>query len=289
MKEGGDSELSWAREALRRDQLRATFDERRPGLWEWAIPTGRIACSPGFELIHYLVPGTFAGTYEAFLDLVHPGDRESFAAAVSQALKQKSNFCVEYRIALPDNTHRLIESRGLVTCDSQGNAQRVVGVCSDITERRQTLDSLHRVGERYGSIIEVANEGVWLLDTQRRTVYANWRLSLMLGYPADRLVGRRLSEFCFPDDCQAAKDRVEMTLDGTMQEFEFRFRHRDDSEVLVFACMAPARVAQGNIIGVLGLFWDISARKKAEQALRQSEERFRQLTEHLVCSGLLTH
>ena len=260
----------------RNDRLRVTL-----GLWDWDIPTGRIVCSPGLELIHDRVPGTFAGTYEGLLNLVHPDDREHFAAALTQAVEQKSDFCVEYRIALSDDTARWVESRGRVAGDGRGSAHRVVGVCMDITERRQTLDSLRLGAEPNHSIVEAANEGVWLLDTHRRTVYANSRLSFMLGYTTDELAGRRLPEFCFPDDVQAARNHIERSLRGIMEEFEFRFRRKDGSEVLVFASIAPARVARSSTIGVLGLFWDVSARRNAEQALRESAERFRQLTEYL--------
>jgi PAS domain S-box-containing protein len=251
------------------------------GLWEWDVATGRIACSPGLELIHHRVPGTFTGTYEGLLDLVHPDDRERFAEAISRALEQKEEFCIEYRIAFSDHSARWAESRGRVARDSEGSARRLVGVCTDITERRQTLDSLHYGAEPYRSIVEATTEGVWLLDTQRRTVYANWRVSLMLGFTADELAGRKLAEFCFPDDVPAAKNYVELSLRGSAEEFEFRFRHKDGNEVVVFVSMAPARIAGGSTIGVLGLFWDVTARKRAEQALHQSEERFRQLAEHL--------
>ncbi len=261
--------------------LRIALGAGRVGIWEWDIPTGRIICSPSVELIHYRVPGTFAGTYDALLDMVHPSDRERFDAAVSHALEQKSDYCLEYRAASPDDTVRWVEGRGRVDVDSRlGRAPRMIGVCADITERRQTLDSLRRGAEPYRSIVEAANEGVWLLDTHGRTLYVNWRLSHMLGYTADELVGRRVPQFCFPDDVQAVEDHIESNLRGAAQEFEFRFRHKDGSEVLVFASTMPARVA-GSTIGALGLFWDVTARKRAEQALRQSQERFRQLVEHL--------
>jgi PAS domain S-box-containing protein len=272
-----------AQEALSgsNQQLRIALDSGRVGIWEWDIPTGRISCSPGLELIHYRVPGTFAGTYEALLNQVHPSDREHFAAAVERALEQKADCCVEYRVVLPDNTTGWVESRGRVDCDGQGRAQRMIGVCADITERRQTLDSLGQSYERYRSIVDAANEGVWLIDTQARTLYVNWRLSLMLGYTADEFIGRRLPEFCFPNDIQAAQDHIESSFQGVSCQFDFRFRHKNGSEVLVFASTSPTRVAQGSIIGTLGLFWDVTARKQVERALRESEERFRQLAENL--------
>jgi PAS domain S-box-containing protein len=151
----------------------------------------------------------------------------------------------------------------------------------DISERRKTLDLLSRSDEPFRSLAEAVNDGAWLIDTQGRTLYVNWRLSLMLGYAPNEFFGRRLPEFCFPEDAQAAQEHTAATLRGNSQQFDSRFRHKNGSEVLVFASMSPTRVARGSILGALGLFWDTTARKQAERALRQSEEQFRQLTEHL--------
>ncbi len=265
-----------------KQRSRIAFDFHRIGIWEWNISTGQITCSSGFELIHHRAPGAFAGTYEAILDYVHPSDREHFAAAVSAALEQKSDYSIEYRVALPYDTVRWVEGRGRVECNDHGSARRMIGVCVDITERHLTLDSLLQNEERYRGIVDTANEGVWLIDTQARTLYVNWRLSFMLGYAPDEIIRRRLTQFCYPEDVQAAQDHIEASLHGIAQQFEFRFRNKDGSEVQVFASTSPTRVAQGSIIGVLCLFWDITDRKRAEQALRQSEERFRQLAESLA-------
>ena len=77
------------------------------------------------------------------------------------------------------------------------------------------------------------------------------------------------------------KVTLKQSLRGATRQFDFRFRRKNGGEALVFASMSPARIVGGSIIGALGLFWDISSRKKTEQALLQSEERFRQLTENL--------
>ena len=265
--------------------LALAVGEARVGIWEWDIPSGRIVCSTGFELIHYRIPGTFDGTYEGLLALVHPGDREKFAAALSLALERKSDYCVEYRVVVQDNTIRWVESRGRVDCDREGKVQRIIGICLDVTERRQTLDLLLQSDVRYRSIVEGQHEGqqecVWLIDAQSRTLYVNWALALMLGYTTDEFIGRKFSQFCFPEDAEAAEGYIEQSLRGATRQFDFRFRRKNGGEALVFASMSPARIVGGSIIGALGLFWDISSRKKTEQALLQSEERFRQLTENL--------
>ncbi len=215
------------------------------------------------------------------MSLLHPADRERFTVAVSQALERKSDFCFEYRSVPPDNSERWIESRGRVVWDGLGSAVRVIGVCADITERKQTLDSLRHGDESYRSLVEATKEGVWLLDTQGRTLYVNWRLSLMLGYTAAELVGRRLASFCLPDNRRTAADKIKSSLMGAAHEFELRFRHKDGREVLAFVSMTPTRVGGGKIIGALGLFWDVTAQKKAEESIRQSQAPFLELARHL--------
>jgi two-component system, cell cycle sensor histidine kinase and response regulator CckA len=279
MKADAERDLhNWAEEAL---SGRIALGRERVGIWEWDIPSGRVNCSSGFELIHFRIPGTFAGTYESLLDLVHPDDRERVATAVSSALERKSDYSIEYRVVLPDNSIGWIESRGRVDCDHDGRVQRMIGVCVDIGERRRTLELLRRSDLPFSSIAEAANDGAWLIDTKGRTLYVNWRLSLMLGYTSNEFLGHTLPQFCLPDDAQAAQEHIDAALRGISEQFDVRFRHKNGGEIAVFASMSPTRVAQGSIMGVLGLFWDITARKKAELALHQSEERFRHLVENL--------
>src|SRR5512133_3809623 len=85
-------------------RLGTILDDRRIGLWEWDVATGRVTGSPCFEFLHYLVPGTLPKTYEGLLRLVHPDDRERFAAAVSQAVEHMKEFSVEYRIIAPSKS-----------------------------------------------------------------------------------------------------------------------------------------------------------------------------------------
>jgi PAS domain S-box-containing protein len=263
------------------DRLRIAVEAGAMGTWEWHIESGRVSWSPGLEMIHGRVSGTFPGSFDAVLKEVHPEDLDRFTTTIRRSLEERSAYQIEYRIVLPDQSIRWLEARGRVFCDSRGTPQYMVGVCMDITERRAAQEALRQAEERYRTMVETANEGVWLLDAEARTVYANRRMAEMLGCDADQLSRREVLEFCFPEDCGAARERIRANLQGTLEQFDFRFRRNDGSELLVFASTSPVRDGNGAVVGLLGLFSDVTARKTAERALRETEERFRQLADNL--------
>jgi PAS domain S-box-containing protein len=118
------------------EQLRVAMEAARMGTWEWAIATGRVHWSPALEAMHGLARGAFAGTYEAFQADVHPDDRVRVETAIRASLTSGQHR-VEYRIVRPDGAVRWVEGRGEVFRDAAGQPQRMLGVCLDVTERKE--------------------------------------------------------------------------------------------------------------------------------------------------------
>lgn len=134
--------------------------------------------------------------------------------------------------------------------------------------------TLYQSGTRFRTIVETANEGIWFIDRDARTVYANARMAAILGCTVDDILSRTVLDFCFPEDVAAGRARIERNFQGYSEQFDFRFRRADDSEVFVLACTGPIRDEAGEIAGALGMFTDITARTRAEEAMRASEEKF---------------
>ncbi|HEX8984804.1 MAG TPA: PAS domain S-box protein [Bryobacteraceae bacterium] len=143
---------------------------------------------------------------------------------------------------------------------------RQIGQC---VEREEAQVALRRSEERYRTIVETANEGVWLIDTQARTVYANRQLSEMLGVSPQELPGRGVAEFCYPEDLPAVLERIRANFEGHFEQFDFRLRRADGSERLTLACTSPMKDEQGSIVGALGLLSDVTDRKKADEAVHR--------------------
>jgi PAS domain S-box-containing protein len=116
-------------------QLQNALQAGRMGTWQFTISTGEVKWSPGLEAIHGYAPGRFAGTFDAFQSEIHPQDRDRVIEAIRGAAEQHRDHHVEYRIVRPDGVVRWVEGMGQVLYDERGQPDRMIGVCTDVTER----------------------------------------------------------------------------------------------------------------------------------------------------------
>ena len=114
------------------------------GDWEWEISAGKLHWSDEVQAMHGFAPGTFNGSYEQWLNSVHPEDREVATRAVAAALEKRSDYDIEYRTVRPDGSMYWTAARAALEYDAAGNPIRMVGMCMDITQRKQTEEALRR-------------------------------------------------------------------------------------------------------------------------------------------------
>ncbi len=261
--------------AQRFEHLRLVLEVARIATWERDLQTDRSTWSAYGEQLYGLPSGTFEGTYQAFLEVVHPDDRARLQQRAAEAIAAGTDYGVEFRVVWPDGSVHWIDARARVARDLAGRPVRLIGIAQEITERKRTEEALRDSEERYRSIVQTANEGIWLLDTTAHTLYVNDRMAAMLDYPTAELARRPVLDFCFPEDRDWAWERVERNLRGEAEQFNARFRRRDGTELLVLACTSAVRGARGEIVGALGLFTDVTARRQgeAERARLMAQER----------------
>ena len=112
------------------------------GSWDWNIATNELRWSDEIYRIFGLTPQQFAATYEAFLESVHPDDRQAVEDAVNRALQEKQPYRMDHRVVRPDGTERIVHEQAEVTFDETGRAVRMVGTVQDVTEYRETQERL---------------------------------------------------------------------------------------------------------------------------------------------------
>ena len=125
-------------------RLQMAAEAGRLGTWEWALPERRVRWSPEIERIHGLELGTFAGTLEAYEADLHPEDRDMVLAKVEDTIANRAPYFAEYRIIRPDGEVRWIEARGQMFLGANGEPERVVGICMDVTARKEAESLLRR-------------------------------------------------------------------------------------------------------------------------------------------------
>jgi PAS domain S-box-containing protein len=122
---------------------------------------------------------------------------------------------------------------------------------------------------RFRTIVETANEGIWLLNRDGQTRYSNDRMARLLGLPGSSMATTSLWDFVVADDVPAAKEHLQRNRTGETEAFEFQFRRVDGQMVPVLAATSPLADDTGQVMGTIGVFTDISERAQAE-AIQQA-------------------
>ena len=152
-------------EALSRSEERYALAQRvaNIGSWDWDMQTGSLYWSERIEPMFGFEPGKFGGTYEAFLESVHPQDRQFVVDAVNASVEEGADYAIEHRIVWPDATVRWVSETGDVMRDEDGQALRMVGIVQDITTRRQAGQALQQAKE----VAEGLGEALAILNSNR--------------------------------------------------------------------------------------------------------------------------
>lgn len=135
-------------------QLRLALEAGRMGSWEWIIPSNKVVWSSGLEAIHGLEPGRFDGSFAAFQHDIHPEDRDRVLRSIQDTLAHGERHHVEYRIVRPDGAVRWVEGQGSLFRDRAGQPIRMVGVCTDITARKESEAQLRSFSDRLEQLVE---------------------------------------------------------------------------------------------------------------------------------------
>ncbi|HUP19921.1 MAG TPA: PAS domain S-box protein, partial [Gemmatimonadota bacterium] len=239
------------------------------GAWDWDLTTDRLTWSPQMFRNYGLEPADEPPDHDWFRERIHPEDLPAADAEYAAALADGDGWSIQYRIVRPDGSLRHIHSRARVVRDETGAAIRLYGTSQDVTESRAAAQAFRRGEERFRRIVETAHEGIWTIDADGVTTYANERMARMLGYESpSSMIGRPL--FDFMDD--EARAQAEVTLErpwaGIGEQHEFRLRAADGSDVWTLMATSPLLDEDGLYEGALAMVTDLRPLREAEHSVR---------------------
>jgi len=151
----------------------------------------------------------------------------------------------------------------------------------DITDRKRMENELRTSKEKYQQLVELAYEGIWVLDAKDRTTFVNQRMCEMLGMPTEKILERPIFDFIEEDGRKDARENLELHKKGIKAQRDFVFVRQDGSRMHALLHTTPLFDEDGGFSGLLSLVTDITERKLMEERLRTKNEKLELITSNL--------
>jgi len=246
------------------------------GGWEWDIVSDIWTMSDNWLRIHGCSK-SFRATCD-LMHVAHPEDKPAIKEALDRAAARGGPYEIEHRIVRPDNGEvRFIKALGSVTRDAGGKVVKLTGAAIDITDARNAEESIKERENRVRTLLHILPDLIWFKDPEGIYLSCNSRFERFFGAAEKDIVGK--SDYDFIDrelaDSFRAHDRAAIQAGKPcINEEEIVFGDDGHREILE-TIKTPVYTTDGELAGVLGIGRDITERKKTEEALRESEAKFR--------------
>jgi PAS domain S-box-containing protein len=229
---------------------------------------GRAAKMFGFDSVE-------SGIGVNLLDFVHPEDRAIAMAGFPEDLyRERQRRKYEVRAKTRDGSEIWISALA-TRLEFYGRLSVLLSI-RDVTERKRIEEEVAKSEAKYRSLFETTSAGVAIIDLKGEVVLVNEALCNMVGYSEKELIGWNFANFLYPDDSAQLLGLFTDAFIGKNEHpsIEFRTIHRDGHIVWLYT--SPTALLNGDeIIGFSAIIHDVTGRKRAEEVLRESEERFR--------------
>ncbi|WP_413174046.1 PAS domain-containing protein [Anabaena azotica] len=264
------------------ERLELALNAAKIGIWEWDIVSDRLIWDQRMYELYGVEPSNFTGTYQAWEASLHPDDLATNRAIAEQAMAGEKDFNTEYRIVWPDGTIKVIKAYAIVQRNPQGEAQRMIGVNFDMSNfynelhlRKQAEAELREMN----TAMQNAVEGIARLDTQGRYISINPAYAHICGYEPDEMIGMMWQRTVHPEDIANMEVAYDQMLKTGKVEAEARGIRKDGTVFYKQVTMVSAYNEQGEFIGNHCFMKDVSERKQAELALKDSQQFIQQIAD----------
>ncbi len=262
-----------------REMLARTERIANVGSWEWEVATDRVTWSEELFRLFGLEPAAQAPSFAEHQAMYLPGDRERLVAAVDECVRHGTAYELAVRLRRADGEIRHCLVRGRAERDMSGVVVRLMGSLQDITSLKRTEEALRERGALLSKAEELGRSGAWKFDVQTgvSTISENWRRLVGL---TGAVVDWEELWMLLPEEerprLRAALDRALAGIEPYNLEHDL-IRKSDGERITIHSLGEVVRDAGNKPVSVFGVSQDITARKRAEAALRESEWRWRHI------------
>ncbi|MGH2735050.1 MAG: PAS domain S-box protein, partial [Actinomycetota bacterium] len=254
------------------------------GSWGWDIENDRLVWSDQMYRIYGVDQSRFEATFDSFMEIVHPDDREVVRGAVDLMSLGEDSFSLDHRIVRPDGRARVVHARGKAIRDVTGRPVRLIGTSQDITKRKQAEERLRASEMRFRNLAHSATEAIVSADSKGTIVFWNRGAQEIFGYFEDEVLGRPLQTLMpeayrerHAQGLRRYLETDESSIIGSSVELEAL---RKDGAVFPVELSISTWEADGERF-FTGILRDISVRKAAEDEV----ERFARQNQSILDSA----
>ena len=251
------------------------------GIWDWNIESGVLFLDARVSGMYGIGNDALMTTYEAWLGYLHPEDISRCEAVIRTALETSVPLDTEFRIIRPDGTVRHIKSFGNVIRSEEGTPVRMVGINLDFTEKKLADIALEKNDLRLQRAQALAHVGNWEIDLKTRKMWASREAFRVYGlHYEDGFVPLETAQARVLTEDRSMMDRALTCLiqENAAYDVVFRIQRQEDGNVRTLHSVAERVVSlEGMPLRVIGVVQDITEFSRAQQALAESEAKYKAL------------
>jgi PAS domain S-box-containing protein len=280
-----DAEMARRKAEQIEERLNLAMKSSGVGTWDWDLVEDTIHWDDYVHELFGIEHGTFSGKFTDFEKLAHPDDTAQVAIDVKSAIKHDVPFDREFRVIWPDQSVHSLSCRGKVYRDADGKPLRMIGVCWDITDHKESASALAMANSQLAGVLDASTQvAIIATDVNGLITVFNSGAENLLGYTADEIVDKQSPAILHvAEEVNARGEELSRELGYAVEGFDvfvnpakrglfdrrqWTYVRKDGSRFPVRLVVTAVKDATGTITGFLGVGEDITESLKMLERVR---------------------
>jgi PAS domain S-box-containing protein len=261
------------------ERMRLAVEAAKIGFWDWDVIKNKQVWSDTCKALLGVRPESNAN-FQVLMNSIHPDDRKLMEDEIHAAVAERRDYFLEYRVVWPDGSMHWLMARGRAFYDDAGRTIRMAGIAMDIDKRKFAEERMHL----QAAALEAAANAIVITDSRGTMLWANRALTTMTGYSKEEVLGKnpRLLKSGYQTDSYYS-ELWSTISSGRVWKGEMINQRKDGSTYTEEMTITP--VTRDGVAGdthFIAIKQDISERRRAQDALIESEKRYRSLFENML-------
>ncbi|MFN6476293.1 PAS domain S-box protein [Nostoc sp. DedQUE07] len=257
------TERKLVEESLQESEARLSLatEAAQIGIWERNPIANTGIWSANMGPLYGLPSNTLCPTYEDYLNLIYPEDRESVAASIARMIEQGKG-SIEYRIVWPDGSLHWLNCKGQVYYNEIGQPIRIVGINRDVTERKLAEQKI----SEQAALLDIATDAILVRDFQSQILFWNQGAERMYGWLSTEAIGKNLQEICYTAGTQQQLEvPLKRVIESGSWQGELNKVTKSGQKIIVESRWTLMRDSAGKPKSILTVDTDITEKKQLEE------------------------